>query len=222
MLLNFLKKILDYIYVKKCYICKKSDENLILCSKCLEEIETNQISLIKNIDGVKIYSAGVYEKNLRKAIKGLKYDNRKELAVYIARLMFDFWNRIQSAEGNTPETLQYTVIPVPLYKTREKQRGYNHMELVAREFCALSGYKLQTDLIKRVKNTKPQYNLTIKQREENLKNAFLVEKTIYKGDNLLLIDDILTTGSTISEVVRQLKSCGIDNLVAFTCSNTNI
>ena len=72
------------------------------------------------------------------------------------------------------------------------------MELVANELSKLSGWKINTNLITRIKETKPQYKLKKEERIKNLENAFKVHPQNYNNENLLIIDDILTTGSTLS------------------------
>lgn len=89
------------------------------------------------------------------------------------------------------------------------------MELVAEEFCKLSGYSYDFDLIKRIKDTKPQYNLKRKERMENLKDAFEVLNTTDKP--ILIIDDICTTGSTFESMIIELHKKEIYNI---TCLAT--
>ena len=93
------------------------------------------------------------------------------------------------------------------------------MELVAKEFCNLSGYELNTKLIKRIKNTKAQYKLTRIERMTNLKDAF--EVSLYDfipNKSVLLIDDICTTGSTFEEMIISLRSEGIKNITCLATS----
>lgn len=94
------------------------------------------------IDGKKVYCAGVYNKNLQKLIRGLKYHKQKDLAYYQAKFMYEYWQKITDERG-------YEVIPVPIFPKREKQRKYNHMNLVGEEFCKLSGNTLNTDIYKK-------------------------------------------------------------------------
>ena len=89
----------------------------------------------------------------------------------------------------------FQVVPVPLHQKRIKKRKYNHMNLAATEFCKLSGLTLNLELIKRIKDTKPQYKLSKAARADNLRNAFAVDKTKDCGKPILIIDDICTTGS---------------------------
>ena len=98
------------------------------------------------------------------------------------------------------------------------QRKYNHMELVCEEFSKLSGYEYNFDLIKRIKDTKPQYKLNREQRLENLSSAFKVNKDFYKNKTVLIIDDICTTGSTFEEMIKELNNSGITDIVCFATS----
>ena len=87
------------------------------------------------------------------------------------------------------------------------------------EFCRLSGFPFNFELIKRVKDTKPQYKLTRKERMENLDKAFVVDKTNYLPLPVLLIDDICTTGSTFEAMIDTLKKEGITDIVCLASSN---
>ena len=126
--------------------------------------------------------------------------------------MYEYFSKIFDKKEN------FLIIPVPMHKKRFKQRKYNHMDLVADELSKLTGWKVNTKLIQRIKETKPQYKLNTKEREENLKNAFKVTKENYNGEKLLLIDDILTTGSTLTEIIKTLNKEGITNIVGLTTS----
>lgn len=208
---KFLLGLLDWIYKKKCYFCGSSKECVKMCSKCYGELNYLPVKINRVIDGKKVYCAGIYEKNLQKLIRGLKYHNQPDLAYYLAKFMEEYWQKI-SANHN------FQVVPVPIYEKRKKKRKYNHMELVGKEFANLTGYTYNPNLIKRIKDTKPQYNLKKVERTKNLKNAFEVEKSQIKSGTILLIDDICTTGSTFEEMICELKKNGIDDIVCFTAT----
>ena len=208
---KFLLGLLDWIYKKKCYFCGSSKECVKMCSKCYGELDYLPVKINRVIDGKKVYCAGIYEKNLQKLIRGLKYHNQPDLAYYLAKFMEEYWQKI-SANHN------FQVVPVPIYEKRKKKRKYNHMELVGKEFANLTGYTYNPNLIKRIKDTKPQYNIKKVERTKNLKNAFEVEKSQIKSGTILLIDDICTTGSTFEEMICELKKNGIDDIVCFTAT----
>ena len=209
MLKHLLNSFLDLIYRKKCYFCGKSHESVRMCSSCYDELEFLPTQSFRYILKSPIYCAGVYDKNLQKLIRGLKYHKQKELAYYQAKFMNEFWQKLDL--GNN-----FQVIPVPIFEKRKKQRKYNHMELIAEEFCTLAGLELNTDCIKRIKDTKPQYKLNKSQRMINLSNAFKVDKIKIKQDKrILIIDDICTTGSTFEEMIKEFNKNGIYDITCF-------
>ena len=181
-----------------------------MCDDCYNKI--NPLALVCNriIDGVKIYSACRYENEMKKLIRGVKYHNKKELAKYQAKFMYSYFVKVVG------ENFRCAVVPVPMHKNRQRKRKYNHMELVGEELCALSGWELKTNLIERIKDTKPQYKLHTEERGKNLKGAFKVNVENYNDEYILLIDDIVTTGSTMAEIIKTLKSAGIDKIACLT------
>ncbi len=212
---TFFINLLDWIYKKKCYFCRQSRESVKMCSKCYDSLEFLSYGKRLAIDGVSVYVAGVYEKNLQKLIRGLKYHNQRDLAFYQAKFMWEYWQNITDKKD-------FVVVPVPLHKERQYKRHYNHMELVAEEFCRLSGNTLNTKLITRVKNTKPQYKLTPSERAENLHNAFKVDENGSNCDKILILDDICTTGSTFTEMIKTLKAAGITDITCFATTTPKL
>lgn len=207
-----LKQILDWIYYKKCYFCKKASPNGFICDACYDEIISNLSKKRRIINNVEIWSIGTYKDKIQKLIRGIKYHNQKEFAYYTALILFDFWQK-------TPyNTIDFEIIPMPLHVKRLKKRKYNHSELIANEFSKLTGYSVNTELVFRVKDTKPQYKLTKPERLNNLKGAFKVNKEKYNGKNLLLIDDICTTGVTMQEIINALNKSGINKLCGLVVS----
>ena len=209
---DFLLGLLDWIYKKKCYCCGSSKDCLKMCNRCYEELDFLPVGVNREFNGCKIYCAGVYSKNLQKIIRGIKYHKQRDLAYFIAKFMYQYWQRI-GMDGD------FEIIPVPIYSKRKKQRKYNHMELIAQEFSYLSCFEVNTALIKRIKDTKPQYKLKKTERMINLDKAFEVDKTKYNKDKkLLLIDDICTTGSTFEEMIREFNKSGINDIVCLAAT----
>lgn len=210
-MLQRLLSLLDWIYKKKCYFCKSSKEAVKMCSKCYEEMDFLPVKPSRTVKGKKVYCAGIYSKNLQKLIRGLKYHNQRDLAFYLAQFMSEYFEKISDKKD-------YEVIPVPIYTKREKKRKYNHMNLVGEEFCRITANTLNVDLIKRIKDTKPQYKLKRQERVQNLTNAFKVDKSKYNGKTLLLIDDICTTGSTFEEMINELEKNGINDIICLAAT----
>lgn len=182
-----------------------------MCSRCFDEMENLPTEKNREVSGINVYCAGEYEKNLQKLIRGLKYHQQRDLAYFQAKFMYDYW--VQITDKNDLQ-----IVPVPLFKTRQKKRKYNHMVLVAEEFCKLSGCTLNTGLVERIKDTKPQYKLTKSQRMVNLANAFKVNKEAFQAGTVLLMDDICTTGSTFENIILELKKNNIDDIVCFAAT----
>lgn len=206
---KILSNLLDWIYKKKCYLCGSSKEGIKMCSSCYEQMEHLPVQKDREFFGCEVYSAGVYENSLQKLIRGLKYHNQKDLAFFQAKFMYEYWKQILDKKDN------YQIVPIPLYHTREKNRKYNHMTLVAQEFSKLTGYEVNTELVKRIKDTKPQYKLNKNQRMDNLSNAFSIHKEKLLACDVLLIDDICTTGSTFENIIKELKANDINNILCF-------
>ena len=211
---NFLLGLLDWIYKKKCYVCGSSKECVKLCSKCYDKIVFNSKNPNRVILNVKVYASGFYDTILQKIIRGLKYHGQCELAFYQAKFMWEYWQTLNL--GNN-----FVVVPVPLHKTRQKKRKYNHMELVALEFCKLSGYEYDFNLIKRIKNTKPQYRLKRYERMENLSGAFEVTFETKPSKTVLLIDDICTTGSTFESMIEEFYKNGYKKITCLATASAN-
>ena len=207
---NFLNSILDLIYRKRCYFCGSSKYSEKMCPKCFDNLEYCSFLPNRIVNSVNIYCAGMYNKELQKLIRGLKYHNQKELAYYQAKFMYDYFKQISSFADS-----DFELAAVPLHENRIKKRKYNHMELVCEEFSKLSGFACNFNLIKRVKDTKPQYKLNRKERLINLHEAFEVDKQYITGKNILLMDDICTTGATFEEMINELQKAGVQNITCF-------
>lgn len=207
---KILESLLDLIYRKKCYFCGSSKLSLKMCPSCYEKLDLCEKNASRVIEGVDIYCAGFYTKELQKLIRGLKYHGQRDLAYYQAQFMYDYFKQIENFKDKT-----FDLVPVPLHQKRLKKRKYNHMELVCDEFAKITGYECNYSLIKRIKDTKPQYKLSRKERLENLSDAFEVNKDAISGNTILLMDDICTTGATFEEMIKVLKQSGVENIVCF-------
>ena len=150
-----------------------------------------------------------YDDFTKGRILAIKYHNAKYLAKFFARLMLDVIN-----EWNvSPDIL----VPVPLTKSRYKERGFNQAELIANELSKLTGIPVITKIISKKSDAKLQKGLTLKERFENMKGVFELDKRyILKFKKVLIIDDVFTTGATASEVSRTLRKAGPDRIYVLT------
>ena len=148
-------------------------------------------------------SAVIYDDNVRALVTGLKYSDRLDLAPWLANWML--------ATGSPLLKDADMIIPIPLYLTRLIQRRYNQSSELARFIAAKSGVPFCPDTLGRFRKIKQQVGLTEKERERNVQGAFRVpdsKKPEVSGRNILLIDDVYTSGATAKAAARALKRAG--------------
>ena len=207
-------EILNFLYKKSCLICHSKKENSFLCSKCKNQIEFNNFGIIKTIDNIQIFSCSNYCGIPQKLVRLLKFHKKKFLAENIAELMYEYIEKLNF------DFSDYEIICVPLHKKKQKKRGFNQCELISIELSKLLNIPYNFRLIKRIKNTKSMYNLKRPERIENLKNAFEVDKNEFHNKKLLIIDDIVTTGTTLTEIIKELIKNDINEMICLTFTNT--
>ena len=139
-----------------------------------------------------------------------KYGGRREYAAFYGEQAVEYL-------GEFIRALQPdAIIPIPLHRKRRAKRGYNQAELLAREIGKRMGIPVRTKMLLRVKNTVPLKQLNPKERQNNLKKAFLIAQNDVKLKMIILVDDIFTTGSTMDEAARTLRSAGVENICYVT------
>ena len=160
-------------------------------------------------DFVKAAAYGSYEAGLRELIHLLKYERVRPAAGVLGRMLSEAIADLDPGFGDSAPV----VVPVPLYAVRLRQRGFNQSELIARAALKLRPagreFPLNPGLLLRHRDTESQTGLTPRQRRENMRGAFRVpDPSQVKGRDILLVDDVFTTGTTISECARTLKRAG--------------
>ena len=134
------------------------------------------------------------------------------------------WGRIFAAELAEHYSEQIKtwgiqeIVPIPLHPSKRRQRGFNQSETVAVELAELMGLPCRTDILFRIRRTVPQKQLDRSGRTENLKGAFGVSSEWKPCNNVLLIDDIYTTGATVERAAKMLKKAGTQNVYFLTIS----
>ena len=155
----------------------------------------------------KIIMAGDYDDPLlAEAIKRFKYDLIIDLGPILGRFLTLFWQG-QTALPGTPGLISPLIIPLPLSKKRFRFRGFNQAEILARELSAALGYPLNRDL-ERIKHQPPQAGLDADERHKNIRGAFAWKGADLQGRDIILLDDVMTTGATLSEAALILKTAG--------------
>jgi ComF family protein len=153
---------------------------------------------------------GSYEGGLRELIQLLKYEQVRPAATVLGRMLAETITSLPPGSGmHTP-----VVVPVPLHSSKLRQRGFNQSELIARaaiKLLAESGrkFELKPFALERVRATESQTGLTRHQRRENVRGAFrVVSPREIQSREVLLVDDVFTTGTTVSECARILRRAG--------------
>ncbi len=168
---------------------------------------------------------GLYSGSLKRAILAMKYGDRPEVAKPLGTALARHWlaqQPIALPNKTTPATgrLVPYALPIPLHAGRQKSRGFNQAELIARAFCQVSKVPLLADGLVRVQATRPQHALGLAERQQNLDQVFEVGKSLHRrahharengkaSPSVLLIDDIYTTGATVRSAAATLSQAGI-------------
>jgi ComF family protein len=167
---------------------------------------------------VKAVAYGSYDGSLRELIHLLKYEQVRPAAVVLGRLLAEAVSGLELFGIERP-----VVVPVPLHARKLRQRGFNQSELIAQEFIKLASGKmtLQCGVLQRRRETKSQIGLTRHQRRENIRGAFIIARPQeIIGREVLLVDDVFTTGTTVSECSRVLLRAGAAKVFVATVART--
>jgi ComF family protein len=211
--------ILDLIFPKFCLGCKK--EGSFLCEDCFSilDISTSH-QKFRGKSLADLYFPVNYENFLvKKLIQNFKYpplikELKKELALIIIShlLLLD----------KKPDFSDFILVPIPLSKKKMRWRGYNQAEEIARELANFLKIPLISDCLVKLKETKDQVELSEKERRENVKGVFFVKnKEEIVGRNILLVDDVFTTGATMEEAARVLKEAGAEKIVGIVIAKAS-
>lgn len=238
---RLLNGFLDIVYPKTCLACKnklqaQSVHNLI-CLNCWAEIkrnlppfchccgrQLNKTEFTKNICSSclrkklhfdRAFSPCVYEGVVKELIHALKYKNKDYLGLALSRLMIEFIK-----EYNLPIGYLDFIVPVPLHKTRLREREFNQAEILSNYIAKEFNKAVLSNCLRRHRYTKTQTDLEITKRFLNVKDSFsLANQEVIRGKNILLVDDVLTTGATSSEAARTLKEAGANIVFVLTLAN---
>jgi ComF family protein len=174
---------------------------------------------------------GSYAGGLRELVHLLKYNGVRPAANVLGRMLAEALTALQPDleqarfEQGMFERASILVIPVPLYKTKRRERGFNQAELVARAALkivpARERLEFAPDLLQRTRDTQSQIGLTSHQRRENLRGAFAVTRAAeVTGRAVILVDDVYTTGTTATECARVLRRAGARQVWVATVART--
>lgn len=198
-ILTWFAKLLSPPFCEHCHV--NLPERTVFCEDCFRLIKPvpKQLLLIEPGYTASVFAAGSYSGPMQKLVLAKNYTN-SVASLQLAQLIYD-----RTPFQNLP--IDY-LIPVPIHFTRRIWRGFNQSELIARKLARLRPGLQVVQPIERVKWTKVQSSLSRVQRQANLKNAFALRKDgkdIYQGKNLVVIDDVSTSGATLIAVIKELR-----------------
>ncbi len=239
---GFIHGIIDIVYPKICHACKKKIPDLsideTICIECWAKIKkntppfcyscgrklTSHKKFLKNtcLDCIKkplqfdrAFSPCLYEGVIKELIHAFKYKKNDYLGIPLARLMINFIK-----EYNLPIQFMDLIIPIPLYKTKLREREFNQAFILSGYLGAEFNKEVSAEKLLRNKNTKTQAELKNNERFSNVEKCFSVpQKNALKNRNILLIDDVLTTGATASEAALTLKNAGANIVYVLTLAS---
>jgi ComF family protein len=177
-----------------CLTCGNILRNTKMCIYCEGKKET-----------LPVLGCWYYESAVARAVWSFKYKRDKQILQELSsRIPPSALSELFAIKERNKDTV---LVPVPLHKTREKERGFNQSCLFARFLGAITDIPTECGAIERVKKTKPQAKCkSKKERAQNIRGAFAVrESNLLHGKAIVLIDDVVTTGSTAREIVREIK-----------------
>ena len=236
---KFLNGILEVFFPSEitCFLCggEVEESKFCLCNKCRKTlpvvnkrclrcgtpIKSKAKYCLNCKQGERAFALArsplIYKDEIRTAVRNLKYNNQKHLAKVFAKFMVEEFRKMEA------EILPVDVIvPVPMFLQKQKKRGYNQAELLAKEFSKIVNICLDAKSLVRIKDTPTQTALSSLERHKNLENAFKAENNSFKGKVVLLIDDVLTTGSTANSCCKEIKRCGAKEVYVLTFATTEL
>lgn len=204
------RSLIDLLYPRLCVACEKclTGGEEFLCSACLFDLPlahqayNHDIRTLRQINNTpcfgKFYALFYYDKNspYKNLVYALKYRSGKKLALHLGRMLGE------KIKGTA--TVQ-AVIPVPLHPARRKKRGYNQSELIARGIAEVLQVDMLGNVISRVRDNASQTGKNTEERRRNVENIFhLDDPSAIKDKHLLIVDDVITTGATVTSCLHTL------------------
>jgi competence protein ComFC len=224
--MNFKEFLLNILFPRTCAGCKKSLDSGVICDSCFKTIPRNSTFFCATCDarlpdGRKtchreapcvIGGAGpYYNPALRNLVHQLKFKGVREASIPLANLIAAY---LRNAHVTCRMSHVAFLVPIPLSKRRERERGYNQAGEIARQLGVIMNIPLDENLLTRQKHTKPQTETHgIEERLKNIEGCFRAANGV-SGKNIVLIDDVATSGATFREAARALKMAGAKKIVA--------
>jgi ComF family protein len=187
---------LDLVFPPLCVNCERVGS--FLCPRCLAAARRAAERSIPGLDGVQVW--GDFEGAVRAAVHAFKYEGQIRLAEPLGALVVE---ELAATDWRIDR-----VTAVPLHESRLRERGYNQAALLAQVVASAQGWNFAPGAVHRVRQTASQVNLNAQERYLNVAAAFSAEPSIVEGMHILVIDDVLTTGSTLLACADALRDAG--------------
>ena len=211
--IRFLRGLSHLLYPDLCLHCQRTlqQKSPFLCYACLSKIELVKWReeevhhlLEQSVKPPYLFSSCVlysFEKGspVQTILHELKYKNNREIGLYFGRLI---GSEIKRKE---PSQIIDALIPVPVHHRKRFDRGYNQSDLLARGISSVTAVPVKTGLLSKTRNTKSQTKLSKEERRENIIGTFTVSEEIKNYTSIALVDDVVTTGSTVSAICDVLR-----------------
>jgi len=205
-MLSVFKLTAEFLLSGPCLLCEREIGRGVICERCHADLPW-LAQTERSFPWGSVKAPWRYEFPIREIICHLKYRRRLVLARFLGELMAE---KIAAAEA-------VTLVPVPLHPRRLRERGFNQSLEIAKVLAEKLALPIETDLVIRIRNTLPQASLQRERRQVNLKGAFAVQRKPPPG-KIVLLDDVLTTGTTLSELAATLRRAGADKIEAWVCA----
>lgn len=205
--------ILDLLYPQRCGGCGRVGQG-VWCDSCrlatrlFRAADVAQSISLESAAPLIVVSAAPFAEPLRRGIHEFKYAGVPGLAEPFGALMGDAWRMA----GLSAEL----IAPVPLHPRRQRERGFNQSELLGRRVIRETGMAIAPGALKRTRHTEHQAQLSAAERKQNVQGAFTADARTCSGKHVLLIDDVLTTGMTLTECAAALRLAGAAGVAALT------
>lgn len=196
-------------------------QSRFICQACLEGLKPKTpilVNLGRSQDvstHIRCISICPYEGTARQAIRAFKYQDKQELASDLARTLEAGLESLLQPVNQPVRRSDIVLIAVPLHQTKLEERGFNQSELITRELSKRTGIRCDTRVPIRARATTPQYGLTKGERAINVSSAFKANHRA-KNKNVILVDDVLTSGATALACAQALLEAGAESVSVLT------
>lgn len=188
----------------------------MVCRKCLEKVVLNKILFHPDKNFALAAAASYEDKTVKELIHHLKYNGLTGAVKPLREMVLKYLVDINlNLEG-------WILVPVPLHSSRYRKRGFNQAELITDEINKKLNLRILNKALKRTRATDPQITFSGIKREENVKDCFEPgeEISFLRGEKVVLIDDVYTSGATMKEAVKVLRKNGVKEVVELVVAKT--